>query len=228
MGDKVLLTVEERDVMGKKVARLRKQGLVPGIIYGHDYTAKPVMAQAQIIEKAYKQAGRHQPVELTVGRTTRLAMIKSTDFEPVKRKLRHISFQVIKQNEKVETEVPVEVELAGETEAEKAGLVVLTAVETVEISALPADLPAKMIVASVTLVEPGDHVSVADIVPIAGVTILTDPDIVVASVYEPSALAAQNDELAGEEGKTEADVEAEHGEAEAGEAGTGDDKKDKS
>ncbi len=210
MGDKVSLTVEERDILGKKVARLRKQGIVPGVVYGHDYDAKPVSAPAPLLEKVYKQAGKHQPVELTIGGTKRLAMIKSADFEPVKRKLRHISFHVVKQNEKVETEVPIEIANEGETAAEKAGLVVLKAVETVEISALPGDLPAHMEVTSDKLVEPGDHVTVADIKPVQGVAIMTDPEIVVASVYEPSALAAQNDALAGE-ATDESEVQAENG-----------------
>lgn len=213
MGDKVTLTVEERKIVGKKVRQLRKQGLVPGVLYGNDVTATPVTMQAIAGEKTWRDAGKHQPVELTLGDKTHLAMIKSADLDPVKRHLRHVSFHVVKQNEKVETEVALHVANEGETAAEKAGLVVLKTIETVQIEALPRDLPEFVEVASDTLVEAGDHVTVADIIAQPGVTILSDPAQVIATVYEPGALAAKNEALAGE-ATEETEVEAENGTAE--------------
>lgn len=210
MGDKVLLTVEERKLLGKKVKKLRKDGLVPGVVYGHGIDAQPVMANAKVAEKVWQTAGRRQPVELTVSGKKHLAMIKSADIDPLKRRLRHLSFQVVNQNEEVETEVPVRIDNEGETAAERAGLVVLQAIETVEVSALPSKLPEFVIVPSDKLLADGDHVNVSDIVTPDGVQILTDPEIVVASVYEPSALAAQNEAAAGE-ATDESEVEAEKG-----------------
>ena len=216
MGDKVVLTVEERKVLGKKVKQLRKQGLIPAVVYGQDMDATPVMAPAQVATKAWRNAGKHHPVELTIGSKKRLAMIKSADLDPVKHRLRHLSLHVVKQNEKVETEVPIKVANEGETPAEKAGLVVLQALEVATIQATPANLPDFLEVPSDKLVEPGDHVNVSDIVPADGVTVLTEPEIVVASVYEPGALAAQNEAAAGE-ATDETEVEAENG-GEEGEA----------
>ncbi|MGH7196687.1 MAG: 50S ribosomal protein L25 [Candidatus Saccharimonadales bacterium] len=212
MGDKVFLTVEERKLLGKKVKQLRKQGYVPAVVYGHNFDATPVMAPANVAEKVWHDAGRHHPIELTVGDKKRLAMIKSADLDPVKRRLRHLSFHIVKQNEKVQTEVPIRVMGEGETEAEKAGLVVLQALEMASVEALPRDLPDFVEVPSVTLVEPGDHVTVADIKPIEGVTLLAEPEVVVATVYEPSALQAANEAAAGEaEPGDEEEVEAEQG-----------------
>lgn len=119
MGDKVVLTVEERDVLGKKVKQLRKQGMVPGVVYGQDMDAVAVMAPAPVAAKAWREAGKHHPVELTIGTKKRLAMIKSADVDPVKHRLRHLSLHVVRQNEKVETEVPLKVKGEGETPAEK-------------------------------------------------------------------------------------------------------------
>lgn len=210
MGDKILLTVEERKVLGKKVKQLRKEGLVPGVVYGGDMVAKPVMAPANVATKAWRSAGRHHPIELTVGTKKQLAMIKSADIDPVKHKLRHLSLQVIKSNVKVETAVPVKVSDEGQTPAERAGLVVLQALETVEIQALPANLPDFLEIPGEKLAEQGNHVTVADIKPVDGVEIMSDPEIVVASVYEPSALAAAND-AAGGDADEETEVEAENG-----------------
>lgn len=214
MGDKVLLTVEERQLLGKKVKRLRKEGLVPAVIYGQGVEPRAVMADVQMAEKAWREAGKHQPVELTLGGQKRLVMIKSADVDPVKHRLRHLSLHAVKQNEKVETEVPVKIANEGETVAEKAGLVILQTIETVDIEALPRDLPEFVELDSSKLAAAGDHATVADIKPIQGVTVTSDPDQIVASVYEPSALVAQNDALAGE-ATEETEVEAENGEAAA-------------
>jgi large subunit ribosomal protein L25 len=212
MGEKVELTVEARDVVGKKVAALRRDGYVPAVVYGHDFPAQNIMAAGVPITKAVHQAGKHQPVELTVDGTKRLAMIKTTDFDPVKRELRHVAFHVVKQNEEVETEVPVVVAGVGETPAEKAGLVVLTGIDTVEVKALPGNLPDQLEVPGEKLAAVGDRLTVSDIVAPKGVIILNDPDQVVATAYEPSALQAANEAAGGEaEAGDEQGVESEEG-----------------
>lgn len=228
MGEKVVLTVEERNVIGKKVKQLRKQGFVPAIVYGSEMEPVAVQAETVAATKAWRTAGKHQPVEITIGGKTRLAMIKSADLQPVKRSLRHLSLHVVKQNEKVETEVAVHVTNAGETPAEKAGLVVLKTIETVQIAALPKSLPDAVEVPGEKLAEAGDHVTVADILPIDGVTVLSDPDQIVATVYEPGALQAAND-AAGGDAVDETVVDAENGAeavpAEGEEAAKADEKK---
>jgi large subunit ribosomal protein L25 len=210
MGDKVVLTVEDREILGKKVKQLRKQGYVPAVMYGSDMESKPVMAQAQEAAKAWHKAGKHQPVELNLGKTKKLAMIKSADLDPVKRHLRHLSLHVVKQNEKVETEVAVRITGEGETEAEKAGLVILQTTEMVPIAAFPKDLPDFLEVSGAKLVAAGDHVTVADITSAEGVEILTEPTQLIATVYEPAALAAQNEAAAGD-ATDESEVESENG-----------------
>jgi len=213
MGDKVMLTVEERAVLGKKVKQLRKRGIVPAVIYGGDMQAVAVQAPTTDAEKVWREAGKRAVVEIDLGGKKSLAMIKSADVEPVKRRLRHLSFHTVKQNEKVDAEVPVRVRGEGETPAEKAGLVILQAIEAVEVSAFPKDLPEAVEVPGEKLVDAGDHLTVADIIPQPGVAISADPDQMVVSVYEPSALAAANDAAGGD--ATEDTVpEAENGDEE--------------
>lgn len=198
MGEKVELSLEERTITGKKVKTLRHDGFIPAIVYGHDFPAKAVMASAVPLTKAVSQAGKHQPIELTLGSAKRLAMIKSTDVDPVKHQLRHVAFHVIKQNEEVETEVPITITGLGETPAEKAGLVVLTTVDTVTVKALPKNLPDQLEVPGEKLVEISDHLTVADIAVPKGVTIVSDPGQTLATAYEPSALQAANDQAGGQ------------------------------
>jgi large subunit ribosomal protein L25 len=212
MGEKVELTVETREVTGKQVAKLRRDGYVPAVVYGHDFPAQNIMAPEVPITKAVHRAGKHQPVELEIGGAKRLAMIKTTDFDPVRHDLRHVAFHVVKQNEEIETEIPVVVTGEGETPAEKAGLVVLTGAETVQVKALLTNLPDRLEVPGEKLAAVGDRLTVADIVVPKGVTILSDPEQIVATTYEPSALQAANEAAGGEaEPGDESTVEAEAG-----------------
>ncbi len=210
MGDKIMLTVEERKILGKKVKQLRREGMVPAVVYGGEMQATAVMVPVVEATKAWRDAGKHHVIELTLGGKTQLAMIKSADLEPVKRSLRHLSLHVVKQNETVQTEVPIKVAGDGETPAEKAGLVVLKTIETVDVEAFPNDLPDFMEVPGDRLVAAGDHLTVADIIAQTGVTVLSEPEQIVVTVYEPSALAAANDAAAGT-ATDESEVAAENG-----------------
>ncbi len=228
MGDKITLTVAAREVHGKKVAGLRKQGIIPGVVYGAGMEAINVQADEGEVSKVVKAAGRHTPVQL-VGKKRRIAMIKDVDRDPVKNKIRHISFHAVRADEPVTAEVPIRLVGEGESAAERNGLVILQALEKLEVKALPMELPEALEVSIVELAEAGDRVTVADIKVPEGVEIVDNDDgraeedeeeekptildLVIASVYEPSALQAANDAAGGDAEEADADaVEAENGE----------------
>lgn len=198
MADKIELNLQDRTVEGRAVKKLRLSGYIPGVIYGQGVEAKSVMGEEVPMIKAYKAVGKSHPVELIIGKQKHLAMIKTADFDPAKHKLRHLAFHVIKQNEKVETEVPIVIVGLGETPAEKAGLIVLTTIDKVQIAALPKNLPQGLEVDGNKFEAVGDHATVADLTAPHGVTVLSDLDQVVATVYEPSALQAANEAAGGE------------------------------
>jgi large subunit ribosomal protein L25 len=210
--DKITLTLEERTTLGKKVATLRQEGNVPAVVYGHGFDPINAMAPGPIMEKVYASAGKHHPVHLTVGGKARIAMIKSADFDPVKHRLRHLSFHAVKQNETVKTEIPIVLQGLGESPAERAGLIVLTTLETVNVAARPGDLVDSIEARVDHLTEVGDHLTVADLTIPEGVEIENDPEQVIASVYEPSALAAANEAAGGDAEDDASQVDAANGE----------------
>ena len=230
MGDRITLTIQERELHGKKLAGLRKQGLVPGVVYGADMEAMSVQAVEGELVKVVKAAGRHTPVQLA-GKKRRIAMIKDVDRDPVKHTIRHISFHAVRADEPVTAEVPIRLVGEGESVAEKNGLVILQALEQLEVKALPMELPEALEVSIVELAEAGDRVTVGDITVPVGVEIVdnddgraddedeerqTVMDLVVASVYEPSALQAANDAAGGDAESADADaVASENGSEEA-------------
>lgn len=213
MSNDISLTLQERTTAGKKVATLRKDGLVPSIVYGAGIDPTPTQSAYAETSKVATAAGKHSPVHLTVSGKKKLAIIKSIDIDPVKHRIRHIAFHTIKQNEKIVTEVPIRLTGEGESVAEKAGLVVLQAIETVEIRALPANLPEALEVSIVDLATDEDKLTLADISLPDGVEYADheqDLDLVVANVYEPAALEAANEAAAGD-ATEDSTVEADNG-----------------
>lgn len=196
MSDDISLNLEERTVTGKAVSKLRREGLVPAVIHDHGKPSKVVMGTYLDLSRAYQQAGKHHPVELTAGSDKFTALIKDATFDPRKNQLSHIVFGAVKADEKVEAEIPIR--LSDDIPAEKASLLVINQLDAVEVEALPKDLPDELLVDASGLVEIGDKLTVADIVAPAGVTILTEPEHAIATVYEPSAVAAANDAAGGD------------------------------
>ena len=213
----ITLNLDERTAEGKQVTKLRNDGFVPSVVYGGK--AAPISTQSNAVEtlKAVRAAGKHSPVHLTIDGKKKLAIIKAIDFDPVKHTLRHVAFHTIKQNEKIVTEVPIVLVGEGESAAEKAGLIVLQAIEKMEIRALPADLPEALEISIVDLATDEDKLTIGDIKLPKGVEFADvdqDTDLVVANVYEPSALQAAND-AAGGDAEDESAVESENGTEEA-------------
>ncbi len=191
----IVVELEKREVVGKGLRHLRSEGKVPAVIHDHGKESSHVMGDYVLLTKAYAAAGKHHPVQVKVGSTNRLALIKDVDYEPVKNRMRHVVFQAIKQNEAVEAEVPVvlkEVDIP----AEKVSLLVLKQLNHVEVKALPKDLPDELFVDPSTLAEVGDHLTVADIEVPAGVTILTEPEHPIATVEMPKDQIAEADAAA--------------------------------
>src|SRR5262245_30627275 len=132
--DTVSLQLEKREVVGKAVKRLRQEGLVPAVIHDHGKKSLHVSAVYLDIYRVYQKAGKHHPVSLKADGKNFTALIKSADFDPKKHQLRHVVFNAVKANEKVEAEVPVRIRYSEDNEstpAERAGLVVLNQLEAV-------------------------------------------------------------------------------------------------
>lgn len=209
----ISLKLNQREAVGKKAAKLRSEGMIPSVVYGGK--GDPIATQSPSIEttKAVRAAGKHSPVHLTIDGKKKLAIIKTIDIDPVKHAVRHVAFHTIKQNEAIVTEVPIRLVGLGESDAEKAGLVILQALEHIEVKAKPANSPESLDVSVEHLATDEDKLTLGDITLPEGVEwahVDQDKDIVIANVYEPSALQAANDAAAGA-AEGEEEVEAENG-----------------
>lgn len=209
----ISLDLEERTVTGKAVKQLRRDGAVPAVI--HDHGKKSVIVAAPYMEmyKAFQAAGKNQPLNLNAGKKHYTALIKHVTFDPKKHLLTHVVFNAVKANEKVTAEVPIRIrfdEGNESTPAERASLVVLHQLETVEVEAFPKNLPEILEFDGEKLVAVGDQVTVADLIVPEDVVVKAEPTAILATVFEPSALQAANDAVGG--GADEAtEVDADQG-----------------
>lgn len=212
--DTISLTVEPREVTGKAVKHLRRSGIVPGVIHDHGKESVNVQSDYNTIMKVYREAGRHHPVQLTAGSKKYLAIIKKATFEPKKNQLSHVVFNAVDAKQKVEADIPVRPKYDEDNEsspAERSGLIVLANLDEVLVEAVPSKLPDVLYYDAEKLVEVGDHLTVADLIVPEGVEVKAEAEHAIATVYEPSAIAAANDDAGGDAAAEDAgDVESEH------------------
>lgn len=213
----ISLKLETRTVLGKAVKHLRRQGHIPAVIHDHGKPSLHVQGDNVAMLKVWRQAGKHHPVELKLDDQNFVALIKTADFDPKKHLLQHLVFNAVDKNQKVEAEIPVRPSYDEGNEsspAERNGLIVLAQLEAVQVKAIATKLPDFLEYNAEKLVEVGDNVTVAALTIPEGVELETELEHTIATVYEPSALAAANDAAGGDAEPEDAEtVEAEEGSA---------------
>lgn len=186
MSDTIELVAEKREITGKKVRSIRNEGYVPATVYEKGKESINVRVPYVPMSKAYSVAGLGQPVYLIVDNKQILTMIKDVHIDPAKNTIMHVAFHAVNANEPVEAEVPIRIE--GDIPAVQQGNFIVRPNDHVTVKALPANLPEFMVVDAAKLVHPGDHLTVADIAPIANVEILSEPELTLVTVEEPRAV----------------------------------------
>ncbi len=208
------LTLEKRELTGKKLSTLRAKGFIPSVVYGGK---EPVLMASEYVatEKVLTKAGYHSPIDLDMAGKKQLAIVKSAHIDPVSRKIINIEFQAISAKEVVEATTPIVVVNFEASEASKTYHFALTqAIEELAVKAKPADLPKSLEIDASNLKEVDDKLTISDIILPNGVEFADkelDPEQVVASLYDP-ALEAEKREAEAEEPAVEAaDVPADNG-----------------
>lgn len=210
------LLVTTRTLTGKKVHNLRKESIIPGIVYGK-HLSKPAVIQfdKNSFLKAYRHAGESTPVDLT-GDEEHLVLIHQIDVDPVTDMVTHVDFLAVKADEKVQASVSIM--LVGVSPAERDGLGRVQLVQDhVTVEALPRDLPHNIKVDISVLATLQDGIYVRDLIVSDKVSIEEEADQIIVSVIaledEPEEVAGAEQNAAGTAGIT-AEEAAQRAEAE--------------
>lgn len=164
--------------------RLRQQGMVPGIVYQPGGPSLTLALPGRDLRKALNE-GRTGVIDLVIGdEPARPVLVKDWQLHPVHLGVLHVDFQQVDLTQEVEA--PVQITLTGNAVGVRDGGVLDQPLREVVVSALPDSLPDHIEV-DVSELSIGDAIAVGDIAAPEGVTIVTDPETVVASVVAPSS-----------------------------------------
>lgn len=181
---KITLTASKREQYGKQVRKLRAEGDVPAVAYGHGTDPIAIQINERQIDKVYKEAGSSRIINLDIDGGTHNAIFQEVQKDPRNGRLIHADFHLVRMNEKIKTEVPLH--FVGESTAVyQDGGSLLKNLDTIEIEALPADLPESFEVDIAALDNFEKTIHVADLKVPAGVEILSDAEELIAKVEPP-------------------------------------------
>jgi large subunit ribosomal protein L25 len=203
------LSVQPRSVRGKDVAKLRRKGVLPAVVYGAGQDSQAIEMDAHEFELMHRQAGRHAVVDLHLdGGKPQPVLLHAIQEHPVSRKAIHVDFLAVNMEEERTIDVPIV--MVGESEAiERMGGVLLHFRDAVLVSAKPDDIPSSLELNITSLTDFEHILHASDLQMPAGVTLVTDPTEALARVQAPRL----------EEAEPEVEAPAELEVVEGGQAG---------
>ncbi len=179
--EKLVLEAEPREITGKKVKALRRQGKLPAVMYGKGLKPIALQLDAREASKILSRSGAASLLDLKIGKEVHKVLLRDVQRDIIRRHPIHVDFLEVAMDVAIRTEVPVE--LIGEAPAvSDYGGVLVTGVSEIEVEALPGDLVDRVTVDLSTLTDVGDSITVADLDLGGRVKILTDPSELIARI----------------------------------------------
>lgn len=185
------LAATARTVTGKHVARLRRAGQLPAVVYGHGVESRNVSLDAHEFDLFRKHSGANTLFDLAIdgARVATPALVHGVQVHPLTRRPVHVDLLAVRMTEELVVEVPVV--LVGVAQAVERDGGTLSHLNTIRVRALPDHLP-RSFEASVESLDSFDAaIHVRDLPVPSDVTILNDPDEVVARVLPPRVVEAE-------------------------------------
>ncbi len=219
---KVELNVSPRPVLGKKVKRLRREGIIPANVYGRALDSVAIQVVRDDLVRVVRSAGRNEIIYLRLdGEEPRPTFVRQIQLNPVTDAILHVDFYQISLAEKVRIEVPLA--LVGTAPAEQThGGTLLHSLDSITVEGLPTDIPSVIEVEVSGLEEIDASIHVGELSVPDEVTVLSDPEVVVAKIAPPHVEKEVEEEV--EEEVVEGEEVAEEA---AGEPAAEGDKEDK-
>ena len=222
-GERIKIEVRPRSEFGSAAARrLRREGFVPGVLYGRHDPASFSVAERELRRVLTGSGGLHTILDIAIdGGRTSPAILKEYQQDPVKGRLLHIDLQEVRLDEAITASVNVSLVGADDAPGVREGGVLSQITREINVSALPMEVPEHIDV-DVSKMELGGTMRLADIATVEGATFLDDPDeTVLATITAPTREVEPEEEAEEGEG-VEGEAEGEQPEGAADEASGGD------
>jgi large subunit ribosomal protein L25 len=205
--EKTVLNAEKREIIGKHVKTLRREGKVPAIIYGSDVGSLPITLDMRETTNTLNKVSSSALLTINVEGEEHAALVREIQQDYIKGTLLHVDFLAVSMKEKLRTNVSIS--LIGDAPVlEEFSAMIMSGVDTIEVECLPKDLPEVIEVDISHLEELGQAIYVKDIPAIPDVDFLTDMEelVAVASAIKEQVLEPIGEE---EEMLDEADMDVE-------------------
>lgn len=186
------LTVEERKIIGKKVRKLRKEGILPANVYGKKIQSFSIQVNQKTFESLFKEVGQTGLIDLELDGKTHPVLVKNIQLSYPSRTPLHVDFYQVDLTEKVKAMVPLVIAGEAKAVADNTGIL-LQQMSEVEVEALPEKLPENIPVNVEKLSAVDEQITVGALQVPEGVTILTDPEQVVVKIGELITKEAQEE-----------------------------------
>jgi len=188
----IKLSLKARTLVGKKLAGLRAQGLIPSVVYGE---GEPILTESAYneTEKVLLAAGYHSTIDLELDGKKKLVIVKDVNLDPISRKIMNIEFQAVSANQAIEAITPIVLEGFETSDASKAHFTLLQVMEEIEVKAKPSDLPKEIVLDASKMANLEDKIVISDIVLPKGVEFADkelDTEGAIAILNDPAAEAA--------------------------------------
>jgi large subunit ribosomal protein L25 len=186
----VRLEVKERERTGSRESRrLRRDGLIPGVLYGRGKAPHAICVPERELRRALTGGhGLHAILDVVLEgqKTTHASILKEAQQDPIKGRVIHVDLQEVRLDQPIQAQVVIE--LVGEAEGVKEGGVLSQVVREINVEALPMEVPDRLEL-DVSGMVIGDTLRLADLPPREGVTYLDDPEeTVLANVTMPTRI----------------------------------------
>lgn len=186
--EKVVVQATKRTVTGKKVRALRREGKLPGVLYGHNFESTPITMDLHETSKMLHNVSRSTIITVNVDGKETATLIREKQRDFIRGTLKHVDFQVVSLTEKLRAKVSLDFVGVSPAVKDYNGIIV-TNLNELEVESLPQDLPEKITVDLARLAQIGDGIFVRDIDLGSKVQVLTHADelIVVANLPKEEA-----------------------------------------
>lgn len=185
MSEQAQVSAQRRSVTGKAVRRLRRDGLIPGNVYGHHIEPTPIQLDEQEFARFLKTHPATTVISLTLGDSaSQTAVVRHVQRDPISGAIKHVDFLHVELTEPIRARVPIHFEGEDQVVKETSGLV-LHLQESVEVEALPAQLPDAVTLDVAQLHDLNTSLHVSDLRVPPGVRVLTDTAEPVVKIEPP-------------------------------------------
>ena len=222
--ERITLSAGKRTVTGKHVKQLRREGWVPGVMYGHGFESVALQFEERNVTRLLSHVGGSQLIQIAVEGTKEpeMALVRDVQRDPLRGTVLHVDFYRVQMTERLTAEIPLAMEGESPVIALNEGIL-LQGLSSIEVECLPGDLVDAIVVDLADLLEVDDSIHVKDLAIPSGIDVLTDPDElivrvaplaeeeVIEEIVEEELLPGEEVEgvAEGEEGAEEAEGESE-------------------